>query len=193
METLNLSESTPRSENRAKTLFWPTIENEIDVDTVTRQGFWLCFVVGVFSVIFNLSQGDAVSALMEGSFFLLAGVGVRRRSIAAAIGAFIVYSLTTLILLKLGQFGVVRIFMMALLLANVRGTWLSAKLRRTATEPPPVPQEGGLADKLCDQWPIAIWPWGRWLFYVLLPIMVILMTIAAFVPADLLKQQIPQP
>ena len=173
METLNISGSAPRSENRLKTLFWPSLENEVDVDTVTRQGFWLCVVVAVGSTVFSAISGQVFAGIVDGSFFLLAGMGVRRQSIAAAVGALVVYSLTTVILLKLGQFGVARIFMMALLLSNVRGIWLSAKFRAVATEPPPLPMESSWRERFSDRLPMAVWPWGRWVFYALLPLMLL--------------------
>ncbi|MBY0502936.1 MAG: hypothetical protein K2X03_03435 [Bryobacteraceae bacterium] len=171
METLNISDQTARSESRWKTLFWPTLQNDVDVDTVTRQGFWLCAVVGVASLLFSAMAGQLAAGIIEGSFFFLAGIGVRRRSITAALGALAIYSLTTFILLRIGQFGVVRIFMMALLLANVRGIWLTARFRAEAQEPPPLPMDRTWSERLSDRLPLAVWPWGRWLFYLLLPLM----------------------
>ena len=182
METLNISDQTPRSESRLKTLFWPTLENDVDVDTVTRQGFWLCVVVGVASLVFSSIVGQLAGGLIEGGFFLLAGMGVRRRSITAAMGALAVYSLSTLILLRVGQFGVVRILMMALLLANVRGIWLTARFRAEETEPPPLPMESTWSERLSDRLPIAVWPWGRGIFYILLPLMLLGSGIVLFNP-----------
>ncbi len=182
MQTLNISDSTPRSDSRLKTLFWPTIESEVDVDTVTRQGFWLCMVVALATSVFSAIGGQVVGGLLEGAFFFLAGVGVRKRSMAAAVGALVVYTFTTLILIKLGQFGVVRVFMTALLLANVRGIWLSSRLRLAAMGPPPLPMETTLMDRLSDGMPTAVWPWGRWVFYLLLPLMLVGSALVMFAP-----------
>jgi hypothetical protein len=63
--------------------------------------------------------------------------------------------------------GVVRIIFLALLLANVRGIWLSYRWGRGATEPTPVRLAQTLADKLSDQLPPFLWPKTRVLFYVL--------------------------
>lgn len=171
METLNISDRTPRSENRFKTLLWPTLQNDVDVDTVTRQGFWLCVLVGVASLVVSAIAGELVAGLIESAFFVLAGMGVRRRSFTAAMGALAVYGLATVILLRVGNFSVVRIFMTALLLANVRGIWLTARFRAESQEPPPLPMESTWSERLSDRSPIAVWPWGRWIFYILLPLM----------------------
>ena len=52
MQTLGLSDSTPRSESRLKSLFWPSIQSGADVDYLAVQGFWVCTIVGVMSLFF---------------------------------------------------------------------------------------------------------------------------------------------
>jgi hypothetical protein len=52
MQTLGLSDSTPRSEGRLKSLFWPSIQSGADVDYLAVQGFWVCTIVGVLALIF---------------------------------------------------------------------------------------------------------------------------------------------
>jgi len=84
------------------------------------------------------------------------------RSIFAAATAFVVYSADFLV----AGFSIFRVIGCILLLANLRGTWLSWRWRSTQTEPPPVPLNGGFDDKLSDQLPIAIWPIGRFFYYV---------------------------
>jgi hypothetical protein len=39
MQTLGLSDSTPRTESRLKSLFWPTIQTGSDVDYLGAQGY----------------------------------------------------------------------------------------------------------------------------------------------------------
>jgi hypothetical protein len=63
--------------------------------------------------------------------------------------------------------GVARLIFLALLLANVRGIWLSASFEPAESHPPPVKFNENWRDKLLDQWPAAIWPWGQYVFYVL--------------------------
>jgi hypothetical protein len=49
MEILELSESTPRSESRLKSQFWPSIDSGADVDYLGTQGYWVCTAVAVIS------------------------------------------------------------------------------------------------------------------------------------------------
>src|SRR5271169_2999313 len=144
MQTLGLSDSTPRTESRFKSLFWPTIRNDVDLDTVTTQGFWICTLVAVFTLALSLFAGQPWAGAFESAFFFLAGLGVRQRSRVAAVCVFTAYLLSSFI----GGFGVVRIIFLALLLANVRGVWLSYRWERSATEPPPARLAQTLADKL---------------------------------------------
>lgn len=60
-----------------------------------------------------------------------------------------------------------RLIFLALLLANLRGIWLSASFQPSESDPPPVRLNETWRDKLADQWPAAIWPWGRYVFCVL--------------------------
>ena len=124
MQTLGLSESTPRTESRWRALLWPTIRNEGDFDYVTAQGFWICLVVAAFTIVFSAIAGSPAMGTFEGTFFFLAGVGVRQRSRVAALAAFSTYLLSALVLQRYtgNGFGVVRIIFLALLFANIRGT-----------------------------------------------------------------------
>lgn len=58
MQTLGLSDSTPRTESRWRALLWPTIRNEGDFDYITAQGLWICFVVAALTVVFSALAGS---------------------------------------------------------------------------------------------------------------------------------------
>src|SRR6266403_976750 len=73
MQNLGLSESTPKTESRLKTLFWPTIRNEFDLDYITRQGFWICVVVGLLSFAMGLFAGQADSGQERANHYADAG------------------------------------------------------------------------------------------------------------------------
>ncbi len=45
MQTLGISDSTPRGESRLKSLFWPSIESGVNVDYLAVQGYWVCMLV----------------------------------------------------------------------------------------------------------------------------------------------------
>ncbi|WP_321473717.1 hypothetical protein [uncultured Paludibaculum sp.] len=170
MQTLGLSDSTPRTESRWRALFWPTIRNVGDFDYITRQGLWICYLVAAFTVVFSAFGGYPLAGIFEGLFYFLAALGVRQRSRFAAIAAFSGYLLSGLVLQRYtgNGFGVVRIIFLALLFANIRGNWLSA---RWATEEqlefPPMRLNQTLADKLADQLPTWLWPKVRVVFYVI--------------------------
>jgi hypothetical protein len=191
VQTLGISDSTPKPENRLKALLWPTIRNETDVDYVTSQGFWICFVVAILQVALGTLQGgmNLIYALFGAIFFFLSGVGVRMRSVFAAACAFFVYSATSLI----GGAGIVSFIFMALLFANLRGTWLSSRWRSAQTEPPPVPMDRTLFEKLSDRFPIAFWPVGRYFYYVLATIFVVLtlLGIVSLKMAGTIAEKIP--
>jgi hypothetical protein len=172
MQILGLSDSTPKPENRFKSLLWPSIRNEIDLDTVTTQGFWICFIVAVISLGLAILSGSSliiVITCFESAFYILAGMGVRMRSRVAAVAVFTSYLLSGFVLMKYTNQGIsiVRLIVLALLLANVRGIWLSASWTAVEGDVAPVRLNETWRDKLADQWPAALWPRLRILFYVL--------------------------
>lgn len=169
MQTLGLSDSTPRTENRLKSLFWPTIRNDGDLDYLTEQGFWICAIVAAVTELVSFFTGHPLLTAFDAVFFFLAGVGVRMRSRAAAVLAFSVYLLGGVAIQEAGGqgFGIVRIVFLALLLANIRGMWLSASWPKPETEAVPVRLNETWRDKLSDQLPPVLWPKIRWLFYLL--------------------------
>ena len=77
MQTLGLLDSTPRTEGRLKNLFWPSIRNEVHVDYLGRQGFWVCFLVAAFTVLFI---GSIFAGIVE-LFFFLSGAWVSAREV----------------------------------------------------------------------------------------------------------------
>jgi hypothetical protein len=161
MQTLGLSDSTPRTESRWRALLWPTIRNEGDFDYITRQGFWICTVVAAVTIVFAAFTGSLIGGLFDGGFFFLAGLGVRKRSRIAAIAAFTVYLLGSFAVLQYsgGGGGIVRIVFLALLFANIRGNWLSARWEKDAQVAlAPIAPNPTIGDRLVDQLPTFLWP-----------------------------------
>jgi hypothetical protein len=189
MQTLGISDSTPRTESRLKSLFWPTIRHETDVDYISQQGFWICILAAAGTLVVDLLQGSLVAGLFEAIFFLLGGVGVRARSRFAAVTVFLASLLSSLVLQRLtgSGFSIPRIIVLALLLANVRAIWLSAMWRGSATEPPPVPLNETFLDKLSDRLPIYLWPKTKWLFYVFAVVENVLLFVVLFAPRNMLS------
>jgi hypothetical protein len=165
MQTLGLADFTPRSESRWRALFWPSIRNDADYDYVTHQGFWICIAVSLTTVVTGLVGRDARNALPEAIFFVLAAMGVRERIRVAAVAAFVTYLFRAFVITHLGGagFGFTRIFFLALLFANIRGSWLCERWPRN---PSPLRLSRTFAEKLSDQLPRWLWPKARVLFYV---------------------------
>jgi hypothetical protein len=188
MQTLGLSDSTPRTESRWRALFWPTIRNDDDFDYITTQGFWICSAVAVVTVIFSVFTGSIGDGAFEGVFYFLAGIGVRERSRAAAIAAFSAYLLSALVLQRYAGagFSVMRVIFLALLFANIRGSWLSARWQKgPQADSAPIRLNQTIGDKLADQLPRFLWPKARFVFYVLAGLEIGLLLFALFAPRGL--------
>jgi hypothetical protein len=185
MQTLGLSESTPRTESRWRALFWPTIRNEGDFDYITRQGFWVCAIVAAVTVVVGAFTNSFFGSLFDGAFFFLAGLGVRKRSRVAAISAFTVYLLSGFVLQRYAGngFGIARIIFLALLFANIRGNWLSARWKKELDVAIlPVSTNRSLGDRLADQLPTFLWPKTRFVFYVLAAVELAALSYSLFAP-----------
>ena len=175
----------PLPESRWRALLWPTVRNEGDFDYITTQGLWICFIVAAVTVVFTAIAGSILMGAFEGTFFFLAGIGVRQRNRIAAIAAFSSYLLSALVLQRFtgNGFGIVRIIFLALLFANIRGNWLSA---RWAAEQQPVTSSTRLnetlGDKMADQLPIWLWPKVRIVFYVIAGVEIALLLLSLFAP-----------
>ena len=153
VQTLGLSDSTPRTESRWRALLWPTIHNEGDFDYITRQGFWVCSLVAAVTLVLSTFTGSLVGGVFQGLFFC---VGVRERSRVAAIVAFSAYLLSVLVAQRLtgAGFGIVSIIFLALLFANIRGSWLSARWEKDLQAAVmPMRLSETIGDKLADQFP----------------------------------------
>lgn len=163
MQTLGISESTPKSESRLKSLFWPSVRCGEDVDYLGTQGYWICSIVAAFSAFVGYGTGHPITGVLVFGFFYVGGVGVRERSLYAAIMVFVLYALDSVV----SGLGVVRILLGALLLSNVRATWIAANWSRDAEEASMPPRLGEtLTDKFTDKLPAWLWPKVRFVYYV---------------------------
>jgi|ERR1051325_8953950 len=163
METLNLSDSTPTSENRFKSLFWPSIQNGTDVDYLGTQGYWVCTVVSLLSLVLLIIANQPIIGVVMFLLYYLGGVGVRERSRYAAAVVFVFYFVDTLFV----PFSVLRIVLSALLLSNLRATWIASTWKPDSEEAilPPRLNET-FFDKVADQLPQWLWPKLRIVYYI---------------------------
>jgi hypothetical protein len=179
METLGLSDSGPRTDSRLKSLFWPSIQTGTDVDYLGSQGYWICTFVAVVSLIFLLIRGETIAAFSIALFYYLGGVGVREGSRYAAAVVLLMYVLDTFF----SGVGVMRVIFIALLLSNMRATWIASTWRPESEEAAPPPRlSETLADKFADQLPTWLWPKLRIPFYIFSAGFLLLVLIGLSVP-----------
>jgi hypothetical protein len=163
MQTLGLSESTPRTESRLKTLFWPSIQTGSDVDYLGAQGYWVCTLVALVSLVVLVLRGNSILGPMVFLFYYVGGVGVRERSRYAAAVVLLMYVLDALF----ARPGVLTVLFSALLISNLRATWIASSWKsdsEAAILPPRLGDTWG--DKFADKLPAFLWPKVRVLYYV---------------------------
>ena len=171
METLNLSGSTPREESRLKSLFWPSIQSGADVDYLAVQGFWVCTLLAAISFGSLVMTGQFVSAFVVAILFHFGGIGVREHSPFAAVLTLAFYILDTLaswkmILTSPGGL-IIRIVFTALLLSNLRATWIAATWKPESEEAALPPRMGDtFLEWFADRWPAWIWPKTKILYFI---------------------------
>jgi hypothetical protein len=172
MQTLGISDSTPRSESRLKSLFWPSIESGADVDYLAVQGYWVCTLVAALSFVVLFATGHPILAAVVFLLFHLGGVGVLEHSRFAATIVLVYYVMDTLASLRsfLASPGgiVLRVIITALLLSNLRATWIAAHWQSGSDEAAlPFRLNDTWTDKFANQWPTWLWPKIRVVYYIL--------------------------
>lgn len=164
MQTLGISSSPVKSEGRLKSLLWPSVRTSNDVDYLGAQGYWVCTILAVLSFITSGIIGHPISGAFVFVFYYLGGVGVRERSIYAAAVVLLLY--VTDALTSLGN-PVLKILFIALLLANLRATWISSRWKPESVEAIPPPRFAETwGDKFADKLPMWLWPKLRIPYYV---------------------------
>jgi hypothetical protein len=172
MQTLGISDSTPRSESRLKSLFWPSIESGADVDYLAVQGYWVCTLVAALSFVVLFAARQPILAAVVFLLFHLGGVGVREHSRFAATIILVYYVIDTLASFRslvASPGGIVlRVIITALLLSNLRATWIAAHWQSGSDEAAlPLRLNDTWTDKFANKWPTWLWPKIRVVYYVL--------------------------
>jgi len=186
VQTLGLSSKPQPADNIFKRLFWPAIESQYDVDLLGQQGFWVCTIVAVLSLVIMVVLSTPIAGAFTAFVFFLGGCGVRQRSIVAAALVFSLYLVNFVSGIAIGSFGnpLIQGVVLMLLFANVRATVLS---RRWMAQPSdstdqelPERSEQTVADRFANRLPAALWPKCRYVFFPLAGIL-LLLTIAGVV------------
>jgi hypothetical protein len=194
MQTLGLASEIKPTDGMFKRLFWPTIENQYDLDLVSVQGFWVCVVVGVLSFVVLVATGQFLVGALVAITYVLGATGVRERSIAAAVLIFLCYVIDRIGGLFMGQpgLGVIPVASLLLLFANVRATILAHRWRKSGTpeqtDALELAQES-FTEKLSNVMPAKVWPIGRFVFFPLAGVLLLLTVVGvAMYPAMHRKQ-----
>ena len=176
MQTLNLSGETRKSDSRLKSLFWPTVDNAWDVDYLGQQGFWICLVIAVVSFALMVvaalevpNPAGRMGVLVLGAIILfvyvVGGMGVRESCWPAAAMVFTLYAVNQL---GSGKVGILPVLIGAVLLSNVRATFLASRWTPPAEgEDRPTRFDETFRDKLVDQFPPKLWPKLRIPFFII--------------------------
>lgn len=162
MQTLGLSNTPVKTEGRLKSLLWPSVRTSNDVDYLGAQGYWVCTILAVLSFVTSGIIGHPISGAFVFVFYYLGGVRERSRYAAAVV--LILYVADTLT-----SFGnpTLKILFTALLLANLRATWISSRWKPESVEAMPPPRFAETwGDKFADKLPMWLWPKLRIPYYV---------------------------
>src|SRR6266850_2199569 len=174
MQTLGLSDSTPRTENRLKSLFWPSIQSGADVDYLGAQGYWVCVLLAIVNFVLSVITGHTVLGVLVFLYYFLGGVGVRERSIYAAAAVLLFYVVDSLA----AGISVVRVLFIALLISNLRAIWMTFRWQPESEEASLPPRLGETwTDKFADRLPLWLWPKVRILYYIFSAGMLLMMTV----------------
>lgn len=91
MQTLGLSQSTPKPKGRLRALLWPRINSDVDAATAAQNAMYATFAIAILTAIFVLARFVPASSLGDAALFALLGMGVRQFSITACILAVLLY------------------------------------------------------------------------------------------------------
>ena len=179
MQTLGLSGESQRSDSLLKSIFWPTVRNAWDVDSLGRQGYWICAIIAVFQLAVSLFTGSLiaiVTGVLAALAFLVGGMGVRERSWPAAAMVFVLFFVGLLYTMASGRFpGILAIVAAGILLSNVRAAFLASEWRPAGEdEDKPTRFNETLGDKLVDQLPAKAWPMLQIPFFALAALLLLL-------------------
>jgi hypothetical protein len=162
MQTLGVANSGPQSDGRLKSLFWPSIHTATDVDTLGSQGYWVCAIVAVVSLVATILIGQPVIAVLTLLYFYLGGVGVREHSQFAAAMVFVMYALNLVV-----SPGVISVLLSAILLANLRATYIASNWKpESEAAEMPMRFNDTWSDKFVDTFPRWLWPKIRIVYYI---------------------------
>lgn len=124
------------------------------------------------TLIFLLLAHQPGTGILFFFLFHVGGVGVREHDPYAAAVVLFYYvvdfvSSFVFVVFNSPGIGVVKIIVIALLLSNLRATWIAGNWKPDSEEAALPPRLGDtFCDRLADQWPAFIWPKVKWVYYI---------------------------
>jgi hypothetical protein len=179
VQTLGISDSTPQAENILKRLFWPSIGNGSDVDTLGSQGYWVCAIVAVFACLSSAATGHPIAGAFLLLFYYLGGVGVRQHSCYAAVIILVMFVADTVL-----SPGVLKFFGCVLMLSVLRATFIASFWERQVAEVEmPLRFSKTWGDKFAEELPAWLWPRVRIAYFIFSAGFLILTTVGVVMMA----------
>jgi hypothetical protein len=135
MQTLGLSDSTPKTSSRLRDLFWPDLSAEPSAESACDSAAWACFAIAGITTVFGFL--NSLWVLIDAVLFLLIGFGLRKKNRTAAVAGFVLYGLETITAITGGRPpGVLTILILAILFNSVRASFAYERLRKLAVTTP---------------------------------------------------------
>ena len=136
MQTLGLSDSTPKPTSRLKDLFYPDLSNDVSALTACHTASWACFIVAAITAVVAILR--APMALIDAGLFAFIGLGLRKALRTAAVAGFALYILEQIMNVTTGHAPSVLAILIAVILFNsVRAAYSYQRLHRTPIAQPP--------------------------------------------------------
>jgi hypothetical protein len=130
MQTLGLSDSTPKPTSRLRDLFWPDLSVDTSAESACDTASWACFAIAGITTLLGVWNNPGV--LIDALLFVLIGFGLRKKWRSAAVAGFLLYVLEVVVGISMGQVpGVLTILILAILFNSIRASYAYRRLRKT--------------------------------------------------------------
>jgi len=130
MQTLGLSDSTPKTSSRLRDLFWPDLSVDTSAESACETASYACFAVAAISTLFLIWASLLV--LVDAALFVLIGFGLRKKWRTAAIAGFLLYLLEVIGTISQGHApGILTILILVILFNSIRASFAYRRLRKT--------------------------------------------------------------
>jgi hypothetical protein len=130
MQTLGLSDSTPKPTSRLRDLFWPDLSVDTSAESACDSASYACFAIAGITILVALwtSLSNIIGALL----FVAIGFGLRKKWRVAAITGFLLYLLSVIGTVSQGRSpGVLSIFILVILFNSIRASFAYRRLHKT--------------------------------------------------------------